>query len=35
MRIAITDACIFIDLIEIRLTSEFFGQNGFEEDPEE
>jgi len=25
MRIAITDACIFIDLILIRLTSEFFG----------
>lgn len=25
MRIAITDACIFIDLIELRLTSQFFG----------
>jgi predicted nucleic acid-binding protein len=25
MKIAITDACIFIDLIEIRLTSGFFG----------
>lgn len=25
MKIAITDACIFIDLIELRLTSQFFG----------
>jgi predicted nucleic acid-binding protein len=25
MKVAITDACIFIDLIELRLTSEFFG----------
>ncbi len=25
MRIAITDACIFIDLIELQLTSQFFG----------
>jgi len=25
MKLAITDACIFIDLIELRLTSEFFG----------
>ncbi len=24
MKLAITDACIFIDLIELRLTSEFF-----------
>ena len=24
MKIAITDACIFIDLIELRLTSQFF-----------
>lgn len=24
MKIAITDACIFIDIIELRLTSEFF-----------
>jgi predicted nucleic acid-binding protein len=25
MKIAITDACIFIDLIELQLTSQFFG----------
>ena len=25
MKIAITDACIFIDLIDLRLMSEFFG----------
>lgn len=25
MKIAITDACIFIDLIELRLTTQFFG----------
>jgi hypothetical protein len=25
MKIAVTDACIFIDLIELQLTSEFFG----------
>ena len=25
MKVAITDACIFIDLIELRLTSHFFG----------
>lgn len=25
MKIAVTDACIFIDLIELHLTSEFFG----------
>lgn len=25
MKVAITDACIFIDLIELQLTSEFFG----------
>jgi hypothetical protein len=25
MKVAITDACIFIDLIELRLTSQFFG----------
>ena len=24
MKLAVTDACIFIDLIELRLTSEFF-----------
>jgi len=27
MIIAITDACIFIDLIELQLTSQFFGLN--------
>lgn len=25
MKLAVTDACIFIDLIELQLTSEFFG----------
>ena len=25
MKIAVTDACIFIDLIELQLTSQFFG----------
>lgn len=25
MKLAVTDACIFIDLIELRLSSEFFG----------
>jgi predicted nucleic acid-binding protein len=25
MKVAITDACIFIDLIDLRLTSQFFG----------
>ena len=25
MKIAITDACIFIDLIELQLSSQFFG----------
>ncbi|TAL59186.1 MAG: hypothetical protein EPN88_17600, partial [Bacteroidetes bacterium] len=25
MKVAVTDACIFIDLIELRLTSHFFG----------
>jgi len=25
MKLAITDACIFIDLIELQITSEFFG----------
>lgn len=25
MKVAITDACIFIDLIELRLTSHFLG----------
>ncbi len=24
MRLAVTDACIFIDLIELHITSEFF-----------
>lgn len=27
MKIAVTDACIFIDLIELQLTSHFFGLN--------
>ena len=27
MKIAVTDACIFIDLIELRLMSQFFGLN--------
>jgi hypothetical protein len=25
MNIAVTDACIFIDLIDLQFTSEFFG----------
>jgi hypothetical protein len=25
MKIAITDACIFIDIIELQLSSQFFG----------
>lgn len=27
MKIVVTDACIFIDVIELQLTSKFFGLN--------